>query len=214
MGKTTLAKTIKESTIILSFEGGTLSLSDADIAMIDCTVDEAGKTLSEKDRLKKLFDALEWLGGDEAKKKYKCVFVDSITEIGDCLLKVLEPQFEGNKNKFEIWQVVAKKMENIIRTLRDIPHYDVVFTALEKAPREDDKSGVIRPALPGQAATTKLQAALDEIFRYTFAEGARVLQCQAAPGVMAKDRRGKLSAQEKPDLGLIFEKIKRGGKEK
>lgn len=212
IGKTSLAATLKEKSIILSFEGGTLSLADHDIDMIDCTVDDNGKALSEELRIKKLSEALSFLQTEEAKSKYKVVFLDSLTEVADCLLKVLEAKFAGSKNKFEVWGEFGKKMEVIIRMLRDTPHYDVVMTALEKDSNDEEGNKLyVKPEIPGQKSNSKLMASMDELFRYTFVDGKRVLQCGAAPGIIAKDRSGKLAPIEPADLSLIFNKIK-GGK--
>jgi hypothetical protein len=214
IGKTKLCSTLKDKPIVLSFEGGTLSLIDDAIDVIDCTVDENGNQLSEEFRIKKLFDALKFLQTQEAKDTYKVIFLDSLTEVGDSLLKVLEPKYSGSKNKFEIWAEFGKKMENIVRALRDLTHYDVVMTMLEKDVVDDDGNKLyVRPELSGQKAGLKLVAALDELFRYTFIGGKRALQCSAAPGIIAKDRSGKLNPVEEPDLQMIFNKIK-GGKVK
>lgn len=212
IGKTSLASTLKDKTIVLSLEGGTLSLQDHDIDMIDCTVDDKGTLLKEADRLTKMYEAFTFLSNEEVRKKYKVVFVDSLTEIGDCLFKVLDAKYAGAKNKFEVWGEFAKSMESIIRMLRDTPHYDVIMTALEKEVSDDSGNLLyVRPELPGQKAHSKLMASLDEYFRYSFVDKKRMIQCDASPGIRAKDRSGKLNLIEEPNLDLILKKI-RGGK--
>lgn len=218
IGKTSLAKTITEKTLLVSIESGHLSLGDADIDMIDVNVDDEGKLLPHAGRIKRIKDVYQFLNSDDAKKKYKWIFFDSITDLADLIVEALVSSGNYNDRKMilPLYQEYTKQMRSIIKAYRDLPFYNVVFTALtEENETEDGKKKELRPLLPGQKIPDQLPQFFDEVFYYGFrntAEGSeRVLLTTAAPGFIAKDRSGKLDQYEKPNLSQIAAKI-RGGK--
>lgn len=212
VGKTTLAATTKEPTLILSAEGGLLSLTDHDVDFIDLTTNDKGQLLDKADRMDRLRDAYDFVQSDEAKKKYKWLFVDSLTEISQIVIEKYQKIFPERKDALVMWGEYAKEMRSLIKAFRDIPNYNVVFTALAKTDKDDggrrfqsiDVSGAIASQAP---------AYFDEMFYYYAFEDSdgniqRTLVTQPSDKVSAKDRSGKLSQNEKPNLGDIAQKIK------
>lgn len=118
------------------------------------------------------------------------------------------------------WGVLLQRMRAIVRYLRDLP-CNSYFVAMEQ-----EKEGAIGPALQG-AIFREIPAMCDLVARYSILsrevddgaggktiEERRFLQCQpsaAIPGrslaVIAKDRSGRLSRFEKPNLKGLLDKI-------
>jgi phage nucleotide-binding protein len=207
IGKTTLAGTLLEPTIIISFEGGLLSLKGKDIDIMDCTVDDEGKPLSDAERIMKLSATLNWLAEEEQKTKYRNIFVDSLTDIAETMVKALEIKHAGSSNKFAVWGDLAKNMISIVRTFRNYPGYNIFFTALED---EIQLEGQVfyAPLFPGKVVGPKVMQSFDEVFRMTLdKDGRREFLCQPGVGYKAKDRSGSLLNVEIPDLQVIIDKI-------
>jgi phage nucleotide-binding protein len=214
-GKTTLAKTINEPTLVISAEAGLLVLKDADIDVVDITTDDNGQLIPKESRIKRLTEAYSYLLKPESQAKYKWVFIDSLTEIGQNLVEQLQKEHPDRKDALVLWGEYSKNMRSIIKALRDLPHYNVVMTALSE--RDKDENGVYTT---GVALNGKISQALpgffDEVFYYDLrkdSEGkvVRRLLTQATDTVVAKDRSGMLKQFEEPNLNQIAKKIK-GGK--
>lgn len=206
-GKTSLAKTLPMKTLVISAEQGLLSLSGASIDYVDLSVDDEGKSLTAQQRYAKLGEVYKYLLTDEAKKVYQCVFVDSITEIAEFVLDVNKAKFPDKADSFKLWGEYAQNMISMIKLFRDLPHYHVVFTALEELDKDESSKRFYGPDIPGSAAKAFLVPALDEVFRLCFSEGKRVLLTQGSDTLKAKDRSGKLNPVEEPNLDIIFSKI-------
>jgi len=209
-GKTFLASTLtNEKPVILSFESGLMCLQDFNIPVIDCTTDDNGNTLDEPARINKLVDSIEWLKTDEAKSKFTCVFVDSLTEVADTLEKYLSKKHENNSNNFIVWKELADKMENIVRSFRDMNYYVQVFTALEDVDKDSDGRLFRKANFPGKKTGFVVQACFDEVLRLTVdQDGKRFLQCQPKAGIIVKDRSNRLKEIEPANLQEIVDKIR------
>lgn len=199
-GKTTLAKTVP-APIIISAEGGLLSVADANLDFIEVS------TMAD------LHEVYKWLGSDEA-ERFGTVFVDSLSEIGEV---VLGHEKSINKDGRAAYGEMATQMNALIRAFRDLPGKHVVMTA--KAEKSQDEAGrmLYAPSMPG----AKMGQALPYFFDLVLAlrvekdsEGVkqRALMCDGDGLWSAKDRSGKLDNWEAPDLGAVFEKIVGGGK--
>jgi phage nucleotide-binding protein len=208
-GKTTLAKTLSEKykPIILSLEGGLLSLSGSDVDSIDLTIDNNGKLLPVAERPNRIRDAYKFLQTEEAKSKYKTVFIDSLTEIAQAVHAMVSKEFPDRKDALPMWGQYNTVMRDTVKAFRDLPGYHVVFTCLSKVDKDD--SGKRFAAFDCQGGIAdKLPGFMDLVLYIRLTEtGDRELLCQPTDSIPAKDRSGKLNKTEAADLDLLFNKI-------
>lgn len=198
-GKTSLIRTLP-SPIVLSAEGGLLSIQDADLPYIE---------VSSMDTLR---EAYTWLSQSADGKQYASVALDSISEIAEV---VLGSEKKATKDPRQAYGAMQDAMAEIIRAFRDLPGRHVYFSA--KLEKSQDEMGRIlySPSMPGNKTGQALPYFFDEVLALRIekdSEGQtqRALMCDSDGLWTAKDRSGKLAAWESPDLGAIINKI--GGK--
>ena len=194
-GKTTLIKTLPKP-IVLSAEAGLLSIQDADIPYI------------EVNSIETIREAYTWLSTDEG-KQFETVALDSISEIAEV---VLNSEKKTAKDPRQAYGAMQEHMADIIRAFRDIPGRNVYMSA--KLEKSQDETGRIlyAPSMPGNKTGQQLPYFFDEVLALRVerdAEGnpQRALMCDSDGLWTAKDRSGKLSQWEAPDLGEIIAKI-------
>ena len=199
-GKTSLVKTLPNP-IVLSAEGGLLSIQDADLPYIEIT-DMA--TLQE---------AYKWLTESADAKGFQSVALDSISEIAEV---VLNAEKKATKDPRQAYGAMQEQMADIIRAFRDLPGRHVYMSAkLEKT--QDEMGRVLyAPSMPGNKTGQALPYFFDEVLALRVEKDAegntqRALMCDSDGLWLAKDRSGKLAAWEAPDLGAIIAKMQ-GGK--
>ena len=198
-GKTTLVATLP-APIVLSAEGGLLSIQDADLPFIE---------IASMDDLR---EAYAWLTQSDEARAFQSVALDSISEIAEV---VLNHEKKVNKDPRAAYGSMQEQMADIIRAFRDLPGRHVYMSAkLEKT--QDEMGRVLySPSMPGNKAGQSLPYFFDEVLALRVekdGEGVtqRALMCDSDGLWLAKDRSGKLSTWEAPDLGAIIAKI--GGK--
>ena len=198
-GKTSLIKTLPNP-IVLSAEGGLLSIQDADLPYIEIS-DMA--TLQE---------AYKWLTESADASGFQSVALDSISEIAEV---VLNAEKKATKDPRQAYGAMQEQMADIIRAFRDLPGRHVYMSAkLEKT--QDEMGRVLyAPSMPGNKTGQALPYHFDEVLALRVEKDAegntqRALMCDSDGLWLAKDRSGKLAAWEAPDLGAIIAKI--GGK--
>ena len=198
-GKTSLIKTLPNP-IVLSAEGGLLSIQDADLPYIEIT-DMA--TLQE---------AYKWLTESADAKGFQSVALDSISEIAEV---VLNAEKKATKDPRQAYGAMQEQMADIIRSFRDLPGRHVYMSAkLEKT--QDEQGRILYgPSMPGNKTGQALPYYFDLVLALRVEKDAegnaqRALMCDSDGLWLAKDRSGKLAAWEAPDLGAIIAKI--GGK--
>ena len=181
--------------IVISAEAGMLSLRDTPIPVIE---------IKELDDLNR---ALDYLSGP-AGKHFWHIGLDSISEIAE---KVLSNAKASTKDGRKAYGDLADQMWAVIREFRDIKGKNVIMTA--KAEFNKDENGVTRwgPSMPGKQLSQGLPYYFDFVFAYATFRGAggehKSLQTCMDMTYEAKDRSGKLSFFEFPDLEQIFNKI-------
>ena len=215
VGKTTLAGTISEPVLVISAEAGLLSLSDKNIDVIDITLDDDGKLIPKERRLARLGEVMQFVQTEESKAKYKWLFIDSLTEISQNLVENLQLVYPDAKDGIKLWGDYAKKSRSLVKSFRDLPHYNVVFTALEAEDKDENGRRYIRVDMSGKIGK-QLPAFFDEVFRMHLIEdingnAIRILTTAPMENVVAKDRSGKLKDKVEPCLTTIADII-RGGK--
>lgn len=201
-GKSGIGKTVLMATapkpIILSAEAGLLSLADIDIPAIEV------KTIQD------IYDAKEFLIESDEAKQYETICLDSITEVGEVLLSAFK---ERSRDARGAYGDLADEMAKLIREFRDIKGRNIIFSAKHKRVTDDD-TGITSyfAAMPGKTLLDGLPFFFDEVFHMTFMQddngvNHRVLKTEAGIGHDAKDRSGKLSSIEEPNLTKIINKI-------
>lgn len=199
-GKTSLIKTLP-SPVVLSAEGGLLSIADADVPYIE---------ISSMDDLR---EAYKWLESSSEAKEFKSVALDSISEVAEV---VLAAEKKATKDGRAAYGEMNTIMTDLIRAFRDLPGRHVYMSAkLEKL--QDEMGKVLYgPSMPGKTLSQGLPYFFDEVLALRVEKDSegnsqRALMCDSDGAWLAKDRSGKLAQWEAPDLGAIINKI--GGKE-
>ncbi len=199
IGKTSLAKTLKGKTLILSSEAGLLPLQNHPIDFIE---------IEGKDDVAKWQHFVKALSF-AAKSDYDNIFIDSLTEVSDLVLAHCEKQFPEEKNAFQRWGLYTATMKKMIRYIRDIPKNTFLVTLL-KIDKDEVGKRFYAPDISGKMSD-KAPAFFDLVFvMKSFQKGEeeiRVLQTFSDSGYVCKDRSGNLGKFEKPDLSLILNKI-------
>lgn len=195
-GKTSLVKTLPKP-IVLSAEGGLLSIQDADIPYIE---------IASMDDLR---EAFTWCKDSKEAQAFETVALDSISEVAEV---VLAHELKKNKDGRAAYGEMNTTMTELIRAFRDLPNKHVYFSAkLEKSQDEMGKL-LYNPGMPGKSLTQGLPYFFDEVLALRVERDAedvtqRALMCDSDGLWLAKDRSGKLAAWEAPDLGAIIKKI-------
>ncbi len=195
-GKTSLIKTLP-TPLVLSAEGGLLSIQDANLPYIEVT------------SMATLMEAYQWLTESEEAKHFESIALDSISEIGEV---VLNSEKKSNKDPRAAYGAMQEQMFDLIRAFRDLPGKHIYMTA--KCEKSQDEAGRIlyAPSMPGNKTGQALPYFFDEVLALRVekdAEGItqRALMCDSDGLWLAKDRSGKLSPWEAPNLGDIIAKI-------
>ena len=155
LGKTTMLGTLSGKTLILSAESGLLVLRDKDVDVID---------IDSVDKLGGVYLALK--NGD---LKYDNVCLDSLSEIGEMIVKELDADdyYGDPSNTFPMWKEYSKRMINIAKSFRDLKGVNIVLTALAE-PVEANGSIKYLPMIPAKKAQAKLVSLFDEVYYYSF----------------------------------------------
>ena len=195
-GKTSLIPTLPNP-IVLSAEGGLLSIQDAELPYIEIT------TMAE------LQEAYKWLAESAEAKQFESVAIDSISEIAEVALNY---EKKVNKDPRAAYGAMQEQMADIIRVFRDLPAKHVYMSA--KLEKTQDEMGRIlyAPSMPGNKTGQSLPYFFDEVLALRVEKDAdgfaqRALMCDSDGLWLAKDRSGKLEAWEAPDLTVIINKI-------
>ena len=196
-GKTSLIPTLP-APIVLSAEGGLLSIADADVPFL-----EIGSMAD-------LMEAYEWLTYSADAKAFQSVALDSISEIAEV---VLAEELKRNKDGRAAYGELNTVMTGMIRAFRDLPGKHVYFSAkCEKAQDETGKM-LYAPSMPGKTLTMQLPYFFDLVMALRVEKDAdgtthRMLMTDSDGTWQAKNRAaGKLDMWEAPDLGAIINKI-------
>jgi len=198
-GKTTLIKTMSNP-VILSAEGGLLSLSDEDIPYI---------RIASMDDLR---EAYQWCLSEEA-KQFDSVCLDSLSEIAEV---VLHAEKEKAKDPRQAYGALQDTMADMIRAFRDIPDKHVLFTA--KIEKMTDEQGRILygPSMPGNKLSQMVPYFFDLVFALRVEkdeEGQthRALMTDSDGLWQAKSRTteaNRLEFWENADMGKVISKLR------
>jgi phage nucleotide-binding protein len=195
-GKTSLIPTLPKP-VILSAEGGLLSIADTNLPFIEIT------------SMQELREAYQWLTSSAEAAEFESVALDSISEIAEV---VLNHEKKINKDPRAAYGAMQEQMADIIRAFRDLPGKHVYMSAkLEKT--QDEMGRVLyAPSMPGNKTGQSLPYFFDEVLALRVEKDAegntrRALMTDGDGLWLAKDRSGKLEVWEDADLGEIIKKI-------
>ena len=125
-GKTTLTSTIKEKTLLINADKGTLSLKKHKIHVTRVT------------NWLEMVDVMKFITNEASMKKhgYKWVVFDSMTAIANILKKHLEEQ---GVTGFDFWNDYKKLIGGIMTTTRDTTLFNslTIYQQIEKANKYD-----------------------------------------------------------------------------
>jgi hypothetical protein len=191
-GKTSLIKTLPNP-VVLSAEGGLLSIQDADLPYLEIT------------SMDDLREAYSWV----LESEYKSVALDSISEIAEVLLSAEKKVMVGGKARDprQAYGAMQDRMGDLIRAFRDLPGKHVYFSAKLEKSADELGSVAYAPSMPGQKFAQQLPYFFDEVFAFRKEAGHFALMTSTDGLWSAKDRSGKLDQWEAPDLGAVIRKI-------
>ena len=195
-GKTSLIPTLPKP-VILSAEGGLLSIADTNLPFIEIT------------SMAELQEAYKWLTSSAEAAEFESVALDSISEIA---VVVLNQEKKINKDPRAAYGAMQEQMAEVIRAFRDLPGKHVYMSAkLEKT--QDEMGRVLyAPSMPGNKTGQSLPYFFDEVLALRVEKDVegntrRALMTDGDGLWLAKDRSGKLEVWEDADLGDIIRKI-------
>ena len=195
-GKTTLISSLADC-IVLSAEGGLLSLSKYNIPYIEITDMETFE------------EAYQWFSSSKEASQFKSVALDSISEIAEVVLAAEKAKSRDPRAAYGNMQDI---MTGYIRKFRDLSERHVYFSA--KMEKVQDEMGRIMygPSMPGAKMGQLLPYYFDEVLALRVehnedSETVRMLQTEGDGTWLAKDRSGRLDKWEDPDLSSIINRI-------
>lgn len=194
-GKTSLIPTLPDP-IILSAEGGLLSISGSDIPYIEIN---SASTFNE---------ALEFCKSAEA-SQFQSVALDSISEIAEVILSAEKAAAKDPRQAYGQMQDI---MGYFIREFRDLSGKHVYFSAKMEKSQDELGRTLFASSMPGNKLAQSLPYFFDEVLalrveRDSEGNPFRTLMTRPDGVYDAKDRSGRLDMWEEPDLGAIIKKI-------
>ena len=204
-GKTTLCATTGAPTLILSVEGGLLSLKGAPSYI------ETAK-ISNIDEFEEYYQYLK-NQRDNKEQKYEWIALDSISDIAETVLEYELSQCNDPRKSYPAFQ---SRVIKLIKSFRDLAGYNVIMTAKQNMTKDDYTGVTLRsPDMPGNKLGPQVPYLFDEVFALRVekddeGEDYRVVQTNRDIMFEAKDRSGKLDLFEAPNLKDILHKIHEG----
>jgi hypothetical protein len=142
-------------------------------------------------------------------KKYKNIFVDSLTEVFDFAMQ--EVKGSSEKMTFGEWGELKAVMTKLTKAFRDLRNYNVIMTALPQQITEQGMKRIV-PAFSGGFKDT-VEGLFDLVFYLENRDGTRVMHTRDNSGVACKSRIQGLPREiENPNLQEIFNTIQKGDK--
>lgn len=201
-GKTSLIATAPRP-IIATAESGTLSIARQAIPMAEIT------TLAD------LTEFYRWAKDSTGRNDFDTLCLDSVSEMAERMLTVNKVKA---KDPRQAYGELADQLGVMIRQFRDLPGWNVYFSAKTELRDTPEGGKMYGASMPGKQNSNGLAYFFDE-FLYLGVDSApnpvvgqppipyRYLLTQPDPQYEAKDRSGALDRMEPPNLTHIFTKI-------
>ncbi len=244
VGKTTLARTLDpKTTLFVDLEAGTLAIQGwpGDVLDVRATATAMGAHPWEIARALALFiggpdpsdrdgnysqaayDQVAKAFGEHIDlKKYKTVFVDSITVASRECFKWAQTQpeaFSEKKGKPDTLGAYGLLGREMIRWLTHLQHapMSIIVVGILDAEKDDLNRWTYTAQVEGSKTGRELPGIFDQVctlqnFKSEDGSIYRGIVCQQQNewGYPAKDRSGRLDIIEAPDLGAMIKKIREG----
>ena len=211
-GKTVLCATAGEKTLLISAEGGLLSLRGAvETGLLPESVFDLVDVV-EVESMDELLEVYEYAKGDDG-DIYSWIALDSITEIAEV---VLEYEKGESKDPRAAYGNLITEMSGLLRKFRDIPNKNVIMSCKQQRVVDGDtEKTMYLPMMPGSKLHQAIPYLFDEVFALRVekdddGEDYRTLQTNRDVNYEAKDRSGKLDVFEDPVIFSIMKKINSG----
>ncbi len=215
IGKTVLTATLGPNTLLISAEGGTLSLRKANLIRLFGPNDPSINydiPYIEVSSVDDFNNALQFIQHSAEAKVFEHIALDSLSEIAEVVLNNAKRQV---KDPRQAYGELTEKMESLVRAYRDLPRN--VYMSAKMEPMKDEMTGIVKygPSMPGRKLGPGLPYFFDEVFRIGVnkaQDGSTYRFLQTQPDIQhdAKDRSGALAPVEAPHLGYLFHKIRQG----
>jgi hypothetical protein len=159
-----------------------------------------------------LKEAYQLLLSPDFKTRYQYVFIDSLTEISGRCLESVKAKYPSKTDSFNLWGEFSDNLTHIIKAFRDLTAYSVVMTCLPATQLDDLNRRYVGCAVSGKQLQERLPSYFDLVLYMINKEdedgtGHRVFITSPSDRYPGKDRSGRLSQIEKPDLGYLRNKI-------
>ncbi|UOF77227.1 AAA domain [Caudoviricetes sp.] len=191
--------------VIISAEGGLLSLREFDIPVIEVR------------SLEDVYEACEMI----EKSNFESVAIDSISEIAALLLEKEEDTAKAAVAKKDAgkthdgrapYNELLKKITKLVRKFRDLPMHVYMIAKAEKVTIKDEGKIKWGPSLPGSKLGDALSHEFDEVFAARMELNKEGQPCYFYMTLedgewSARDRSGVLARYEQQDLTMIINKI-------
>ncbi len=199
VGKTTLLGTAPKPLLVLDFEAG------ADVIFAGQDGVDILYVYGKKD----LREALLWL---KNQKEYKTIAFDGFSIYAQQVLgEILEARNKETATFYE-WGLLVKHLKEVILGLMKPTSFTIFTSLLKKVKDQNNNLVAMHPDLP-QSVRQYLKAVVDLVgIMYIDKEGKRKLGFTSPKGVAeVKDRSGRLTEVEEPDIEKILQKVFKGG---
>lgn len=209
-GKTSQILKIREAgfrPVGMNLENGFLCLHGHNIPFLDVTKDDDGNPVPREKRISRFNECMRYALTDECKRDYDTLFIDSLAEYAQLVLEAAKLDASDKADGYKAYGTLLVEMMKLLIRLRDIPHYNVVFTCLSKVDKDETGRRFTGLDLIGQTADRAPQFFDSVLYLRVNQDSTRSLICGPIDSILAKDRSGKLKTIEAPDLGAIFKKM-------
>ena len=207
-GKTVLVGTIGERTLLLSVEGGLLSLKgNVETGLLPESV------MTDIDVVEILtIDQLELIRDDVCHNQtdYKWIALDSISEIAENILLAAK---KDCKDPRAAYGIMMDRVSKCLIDFRDLKNKNKLMTCKQQRTKDDDTGRTLYlPSMPGNKLHQSIPYIFDEVWALRVEKDEegndyRVLQTNRDAQYEAKDRSGKLDMFEEPNVCDIVQKI-------
>jgi hypothetical protein len=206
MGKTSCVKSLPHhEVLILDAESGIAALQETSIDVVSLSKDDEGVFVPEDKRYDRLLKFNAYIQQPEQMKKYKYIFIDSLTEISQNIQKMMSQKFTG----FQAWGEYTKALLDLLKFYRDLGHYTIIFTSLEGRIEDADGASFNHPDVGGKKMKEYVLPQFDEVFRMIVdGDKNRFFVTRTTAKTQAKDRSGKLEELEPANLGEVLKKMR------
>lgn len=196
-GKTRLCETMPNP-IILSAEGGLLSLRKANLPFIEIK------------NVQDFMAAWRWVESSAEARKFNSICIDSLSEIAENELRFAKSQTKDGRKAYGDTQ---EQVEKIVINFRNLKGPHIYFSAKQVMLKNEQGALYPQVMMPGNNLGQGMPFHFDEVFQLVpgkTPEG-QFFTALRTKGVsewdVVKDRSGSLEEWEPPHLGEIIRKI-------